>query len=231
MNFKLFILSILVIGCNYAYGQVNNKYIQNKIRNQKQLFSKAVFETGYIIDNKKDTVDAKLLVFGKRNKMQSYLCCVIKDAHDSIRIIPAEDLFEYRIGKVVYKKIKEKNEHFFIKLLTAGEISLFEREPIPSDFHFKYYLKRTNQQGYYEISPDEANFQIAAEGQSYSNQNSNRQNTLYVSTNNIAERFKAFVYAYFTSCERVRMMVKSEVYTIYDIPAIVVEYNKCSGVN
>lgn len=227
MNLRSLIAVFFVFCCSYAFSQVNSKYIKHEKRNQRKWLSKAVFEPGYIIYNNKDTVDVNLLVFRKGDKINSFIFCVAKNTGDSIQIIPAEKILEYRIGKTVYKKVKEKDEHFFIKQLIEGEVSLFEREAIPSDHRFLYYLQRKNQQGYYEICPDEANFQIVDRSNSYSNQSSNRQDVLFVSTGNTAERFKKFVSVYFPGCERLQNMVKAEIYTVGDIRDIVEAYNKC----
>ncbi|MDD5184471.1 MAG: hypothetical protein PHS84_04330 [Paludibacter sp.] len=221
MNFRYLTIVALVFVCSYGYSQANNKYIQKEWRNQKAWLSKAVFESGYIIDNNRDTVLTKLLVFSKQKKMNPFLFCVSKDAHDSIRIFTAEKILEYRIGKTVYKKAKVENDHFFIKLLSTGNVTLFEREPIPSDSRFEYYLKKKNQQGYYEICPDGTNNQIIISSKP----------DLRIPNGNTVERFKEFVNIYFSGCEKVRNMVNAEIYSINDIPEIVEAYNKCSTAN
>ncbi len=231
MNFRSLTVVSLVFVCSYGYSQANNKYIQKEMRNQKAWLSKAVFESGYIIDNNRDTVVTKLFVFSKQKKMNPFLFCVSKDADDSIRFISAEKLLEYGIGKTVYKKAKVENEHFFIKLLSTGNVTLYEREPIPSDSRFEYYLKKKNQQGYYEICPDETDFQFINGNRSNSNQNSNQNSGYIIKTGNSVERFKQFVNIYFTGCEKVRNMVNAEIYSINDIPEIVEAYNKCSTAN
>jgi hypothetical protein len=158
--------------------------------------------------------------------MNAYLFCVIKDAYDSIRIIKAENILEYRIGETVYKKAKVENEHFFIKQILTGELTLYERESIPSDYKFAYYLKKKNQQGYLEICPNESYFKIIGERNSSYNRDSNNNNELIFVSDNSIEKFKLFINDYFRACEKVRNMVNAEIYSINDIPAIVRAYNE-----
>ena len=231
MNFRYLTVIASVFVCSYGYSQANNKYIHNEIRNQLTWLSNAVFVSGYIVDNNRDTIHTKLLLFKKDKEMNSFLFCVTKDAHDSIQIISAEMILEYGIDKTVYKKAKVKNDHFFIKLLSIGKVTLFEREPIPSDHKFQYYLKKKNQQGYFEICPDETDIKIIGGSESFSNQNSNKYDGTFVSSGNLIERFKEFVNVYFIGCEKVRNMVNAEIYTIRDIPEIVKAYNNCSTAN
>lgn len=218
----LLLLSVFVPG---LFSQVNQKYIRNEARKQASWTKQAVFIKGYVIDNQKDTIDTNILIFTKKYKLNSYLFCVTKNSNDSIIIIPASDLLGYGYDKTHYRKAKEKDEHFFIKQIQTGTVSLFERVSIPSDMRYMYYLQKKNQQGYFEICPDESNFIEISKRSNNGNNNTSSGNDILIMTNNNVGRFKVFVQNYFGDCISVRNKVNAEVYNITDLPAIVAEYN------
>jgi hypothetical protein len=223
---KYTILFIIMVISTSIFGQINQNYIKNELIKRKWLV-KATFEPGYYI-KQKDTVFTDILAFKNKDKMNSYLFCVIKERNDSIHYFTADEIKEYKVGKSIFKKATSVKEIFFIKQIKTGTVNLFERDPIPSDSKFLYYLKKKNQQGYFEICPDESNFFIYENNNQNQNQNQNQGliETRFFTNNNI-ERFKLFVSTYFINCEKVRNMVNADIYTISDIPSIVESYNQC----
>ncbi len=224
---KYTFLSLLMIISLSVSGQANQKFIKKELMLKKWL-SKATFEPGYII-REKDTVFANILAFKNRDNINSFLFCVSKDKNDSILFFTADEILEYRVGKSIYKRATADKENFFIKQIKSGIVNLYEREPIPSDSKFLYYLKKKNQRGFLEICPDEKNFEIYENKGNYENSSNNNQNNkeLWIFTKDTPERFKLFVKTYFVGCEKVRNMVNADIYTISDIPSIVESYNQC----
>lgn len=226
---KQTILILVMVISLSVFGQVNQKYIKKELIMMKKWLPKASFEPGYII-KQKDTVYTDILAFKNRDKINSFLFCVTKDKNDSIRFYNADEIMEYRVGKLIYKKATADKENFFIKLIKTGKVNLYERVPIPSDSKFLYYLKKKDQRGYFEICPDESNFFIYENKNQDQNQNGGMNETRIFTNNNI-ERFKLFVATYFTGCEKVRNMVNADIYTIRDIPSIVESYNQSFSTN
>lgn len=231
MRLKNFATATLLLFSCLVYSQINSQYIQKEIQNKKKWISKAKFETGYIITNSVDTLALELLVFKRKYRKFNYLFCVAKISPDSFSIHTAENIFEYKVGKSIYKSLHEKNECFFILELGTGQVSLYQRDAIPSDDKFKYFLRRENQNNYFQICPNESSFKLMDSSESNTERNQPLSDRVFFQSDNSAERFKLFVKLYFDDCEKVLNGVKSDFYTIYDIPSIVNIYNHCFNPN
>lgn len=215
-------VSVLLSG---LFSQVNQKYIQKETAKQAKWLDKYVFVNGYVLNSTNDTIKTEILVFSKRHKINAYLFCVTKDPNSRISIVSASEIMGYGYGQTHYKKAKDGTEHFFIKRIQVGSVNLYERTSIPSDMRFLYYLQKKNQQGYFEICPDEANFKIKESKNSNNSNNSTEGANVIIMTNNNVGRFKLFVQSFFCDCVSVINKVNAEVYSISDLPSIVTEYN------
>jgi hypothetical protein len=217
----LFIVSIKLL----VIGQKNEQYIDSQLISIDKLLDKGEFVKGLIyLDN--DTIDATLFSFKGKRKSNHYLFCIVKTECDSIRIFKSNQICGYRISGINYISHHSGESGFFIKQVKTGKIELFEKTSLPDDNRFLYYLKLPNIHDYYIINPLEKN--IIVHNLPDSNQpNSSRATVTYFQSTGTYDKFKVFISTYLGDCEKVTNMVKTDFYTINDIPSIVDSYNNC----
>jgi hypothetical protein len=206
-------------------GQANEKYISKEINNIEKSIKKGTFIDGFIYLGS-DTIATKILSFHGRKKTNRFLFCVSKGSGDSIKIFKPNEIKGYRIGNNNYLSHCSHVANFFLKQTKQGKVDLFERDPIPSDHRFLYYLNFKNSTDYFIINPLENNITI------YDSPNSTlggflSPNMLSFNSKGINEKFKIFIAQHFNDCIKVVNMVKNDFYTIDDIPMIVEMYNNC----
>lgn len=200
----------------------NDSYIEKEVSSINELVKNGKFENGFILV-KGDTIRTEILRFKRRKIKNSYLFCVTKDHADSLKVYSARQIEGYGIGNDTYKSQSSKDTHFFIRLLKSGKATLFERDRIPSDERFIYYIKLPKYANCFIICPDERNLKFSTEAP-----DKDSPGKISIDSNNIPEKFKMFVSAYLSDCINLRNMVQSNFYTINDIPTIIDIYNKCS---
>lgn len=209
----------------------NDSYIEKEVSNLNELVKNGKFENGFILV-KGDTIRTEILRFKRRKNINTYLFCVTKDNANSLKAYTASQIEGYAIGNDVYLTHSEGEVHFFIRLLKSGKAILFERDGIPSDNRFCYYIKLPNYANCFTICPDGQNVEFTilppSNTSNSSNSSDNTRGIISIDSKNIPERFKLFVSTYLGDCIRLRNMVQSNFYTINDIPTIIDIYNKCA---
>jgi len=216
----------LIISTVYlVIAQKNEKYINNQITNIETLISKGDFIKGLIyLDN--DTIETDLLTFKGKRETNYFLFCVAKIQMDSIKIFKSNQIKGYKISDMNYISHNSEGSGFFLKQVKKGKIDLFEKSPFPDDNRFLYYLKFSDSYNYLIINPLENDVTVYELPESRQSESS-RATVTYFQSKGIHEKFKIFISTYLGDCDKVTNMVKSDFYTINDIPSIIELYNNC----
>lgn len=223
---RILITVFLIISFDtLVIAQENEKYINNQIINIETLIDKGEFVRGVIYLNN-DTIEADLLTFNGKRKINYFLFCITRTQLDSIKIFKSNQIKGYKILDINYISYNSERSGFFLKQLKTGKIDLFEKCSLPDDHKFLYYLKSPNSVNYFIINPSENN---VTEYQLPDNRNSasSGATSTYFQTKGINQKFKIFISIYLGDCDRVTNMVKTDFYTINDIPNIIESYNNC----
>ncbi|MBK8808585.1 MAG: hypothetical protein IPO21_18900 [Bacteroidales bacterium] len=139
-----------------VHADENDNYIEREISNINKLLENAKFVKGVLfIDN--DSVETNILVFKGTHKLNNSLFCVCKMNNNSIKIYRAKEIEGYKFDGKYYKKHISGETHFFILKISSGKIDLYERNDIPSDKRFLYYLKLPSSDNLFVISPFDKN--------------------------------------------------------------------------
>jgi len=221
----LLLLISFIISFQISNGQENEIYIEKEFAKIEQLISKNNFVPGYVYFAN-DTLGIKLLSFRGKRKMNYYLFCISKDINDSIHFYKPSEIVGYRIDSTDFISYTSDNDSYFIKQLKTGKAYLYERESIPSDKRFLYYLRFSSSPNFYIINPFDNNV-IENRLTKSSSSKSTGIATIYYKTKGINEKFKIFITSYFSDCIQVTNRVQSDFYTINDIPRIIETYNNC----
>ena len=206
-------------------GQENCGYIIEEIGNFEKLLSKGNFERGALYFNK-DSIEAEILVLNGRKRIIHYLFCIARLNNDSIIVYKPNEIRGYKLLDDSYFAYQGNNRCFFIKQVKTGRIDLYERPSIPDDNRFLYYLKMGDKESYFVINPYEDNVKEYKLPDSQESEESASTKSVY-QPKGIDRRFKIFITKYFGDCTKVVNLVKSDFYTIRDMPNIVEIYNNC----
>lgn len=223
----LFLIFIFLSIRTYAIADnPDEKYIQKVTSNKEKLCKKGRFIPGRIFFSK-DTIDTEILCFNNSNSKNYYLF-VVSRVNDEIRIFTAEEVVGYEVDDRRFFRHSVDQYSFFILLTQHGKADLYERRSIPSDIRYMYYIKKTDSERLFAISPDEDNIvehRIPPAGNTKSN--NYRSRTFYTSKN-IDKKFKQFIQLHFSDCRMVLNSVETEFLTINNIPEIIEIYNNCA---
>jgi hypothetical protein len=200
----------------------NDSYIEKEVSNLNEQVKNGKFENGFILV-KGDTIKTEILRFKRRKNKNSYLFCVAKVNADSLKVYTARQIEGYAIGNDTYRSQPAGETRFFIRLLKSGKATLFERDGIPSDRRFLYYMKLPKYANFFIICPDGQNVEATIIPP-----NKESAGMISIDSKNIPEKFKMFVSTYLGDCVSLRNMVQSNFYSINDIPTIIDIYNKCA---
>ncbi|MFC0878083.1 hypothetical protein ACE01N_15910 [Saccharicrinis sp. FJH2] len=201
------------------------KYISKTLERLDKLLTKGTFTDGYVFMNN-DTIATKLLAFKGRAKSNYYLFCISKDASDSVKVYRANEIKGYQIDDNLYLSHSSQGSDFFIQKIKSGRVDLYERDYIPSDKHFLYYLKFPQYNDLMVISPYEDNFKVW-EYDRNSSSGVRGQQTAIIESKKIHQKFKVFINQYFGDCGTVVNLVQAEIFFIADLPEIVETFNNC----
>lgn len=205
----------------------NNHYDipkEDETENLNELIKKGKFEKG-IIFNGNDYTELEILRFTRRNRTNAFLYCVVKDSTNTVRIIEPNEIVGYTIGTDFYKSHSANDEFFFIKLSKDGRAKLYERQRIPNDNRFLYYIELEGYNDYLVISPHEENITVDQIPGAY--YEGHQETRMVIQSNKLEEKFKLFVTTYLGDCMRVKNSVESGFYTVNEVPAIIDVYNSC----
>jgi hypothetical protein len=220
--FSLIIFLKMTADC---LGQKNEHFLSSEKTKINQLIDKGVFVQGYIYMGS-DTIKTDLLLFDGKNKKYNYLICVCKFGHDSIVILKPTEIKGYKIGLKLFASHQVKQEHFFIKHLKSGKVHLFEKESTPNDPRELYYLRFPIGKDYFVIDPNQSSIEMQEIANI--NQASDLSRAVYFQSTGLNDKFKLFISKHMGDCSLVCNMVKSEFYSVRNLPDIVEEYNKCN---
>ncbi len=101
-----------------------------------------------------------------------------------------------------------------------------QQHAVPIDNRFLYYLKKQKSYSYFVINPLENNISVYNLPDS-SKPASPVATKVHFESKGLTEKFKIFVSRHLGDCTKVTNMVKSDFYTINDLPMIVETYNNC----
>jgi hypothetical protein len=208
----------------------NEPYINRRLKALNK-FKPENFQNGYFIQNG-DTNKCKIFL-GKKNGPDNYLFMVTLSKDGTKTFYLADEIEYYSIGKSLFKSYMEESEKiktpFFLKLIESGKFFLYERNEIPSDNHFTYYIRNRNEDFFSTISPFSNSSKIEQPDNSAGKNDINTK-LLYKSTDDDIE-FKTAITNLFGDCASVRNKVISGFYSKPDIPKIIREYNHCKTSN
>ena len=122
---------------------------------------------------------------------------------------------------------KQGLDYYFIKRIIKGEIDLYERSGIPTDYRFLYYIHFPSIQDLFVICPNENKVKAHVIPGGSQSGNEVPGKTMYLS-NNVDKKFKIFAIQKFGNCESLLKKLQAEFLTISDIPKIVELYNNCN---
>ncbi len=227
---------------NRVYHPINNKVIlASKLNPNESYISRRVkainkfkhesFQNGYFIQNG-DTNKCKIFL-GKKNGPDNYLFLVTLSEDGTKTFHLADEIEYYSIGKSLFKSYIEESEEikttFFLKLVESGKFFLYERNEIPSDNKFTYYIRKQNEDFFHIISPYSNSSKIS---QPDNSGETNDINTKFLYKSNDSDlEFKTVITNLFGDCASVRNKVISGFYSKPDIPKIIKEYNHCKTGN
>jgi len=220
---KLLLFSFLAFFLNTI--DKNESYITKEVSNLKELIKNGKFEEGFILLNG-DTIKTEILRFSRRKNKNAFLFCITKSKTDSIKVYTARQISGYTIGKESFNRHISGDSQYFIHLNKTGKVILFERDGIPSDTRFLYYIKLPKYQNCFVICPNEQNISVTTIV-GHTNGNSTTPSLDIYNSKNINKRFEIFVSTYLGDCIALKNMVQSEFYSINDIPTIIDKYNNC----
>ncbi|MDA9563942.1 hypothetical protein N9R81_04630 [Flavobacteriales bacterium] len=225
----LFFISLLAGATSHAQpNKINNDYIALESSNPDKLLRKGKIKSGYFIQGT-DTTFTFLLDIKNKNRSIANLVCIEVLNEGTIHNRTATDIDYYSVNDKKYVKHISQGNHFFIEEMVEGDVKLYLRAPIPSDPRELFYLQFEGDSIYKVLETGFTDFKMYTLPTSSGNgSNSQVSSTMAYTTNNDEEKFKAFIAAYFGSCPIIVNMVKSDIYTISDMPAIVKKYNNCS---
>lgn len=226
------IISTIFFSNAYSIAQsprINAEYIKSESNNTLKFIKKGKIKPGFFIKNA-DTTFTFLLDFKNKNKSIANLVCVEILDQTTTRQRNAVEIDSYHVNGKKYIKHVSNGNDFFIEEIVVGEVSLYSRAPIPSDPRELYYMLFAGDSTYKVLETGFSDFKMYTLPTSSGNgSNSQVSSTMAYTTNYDVEKFKVFIATYFDSCPRIVNMVKSEMYTISDMSAIVKKYNTCSG--
>lgn len=225
LSYRTIIFLICCFFIRVLTAQENEFYLLDELSNLEKLVEKGKFHDGEIHLNS-EILKAEILVFKGRRKKNNYLVCIARFGADSTVVYRPFEIEGYRISEDYFKAHQSASEKFFIKELKTGFINLYNKIPIPADGRDLYYLKFPDNNDYVVLDPflDKFTMQQIPNNDSEGSTNSNKMMVKY---NLQGLKFKVFVSQYMGNCEKVTNMVKSEFYTINDVPSIVDAYNSC----
>ena len=223
--YRTIFYSLLTLLFHSLPAQKNEIYLIDELSNMEKLLDKGKFVNGEILLNS-DVLKSEIFVFKGRKKKNNYLICVARFGADSTVVYRPFEIEGYRINEDYFKAHQSASEKFFIKELKTGFINLYNKIPIPSDGRDLYYLKFPDNSDYVVLDPFLDKFTMQQIPNSDS-EGSTKSNKMMVKYNLQGLKFKVFVSQYMGNCEKVTNMVKSEFYTINDVPSIVDTYNSC----
>ncbi len=206
-------------------GQKNEIYVKNQLKNIEKLLSKGEFKKGLIYINN-DTIEIQLFSFAGKRKINYFLFCIAKTKDGSTRIFKPSEIDGYQLLNTKYISHRKKGNSFFIKQIKTGRIDLYERNTIPDDDRFLYYLKFPNTNTYHVVNPNK-NSITAHKSPHIRDSESTAASIIYYENTGIDEKFKYFIATNLSDCYKVTNMVKSDFYTINDTPSIIETYNNC----
>lgn len=193
----------------------------------QKLIKKGTFEDGQIY-TATDTQSVKILKFKGAYKTNNFKYCITVNDSGTTRAYSAFELLGYKVKDEVFRKHFADKHSFFIKKTITGKACLYEKEKLTGEDSFLYYIQLPGYDQFFVINPFGGNIENQANDENL--QYSVDKNKTYIKavTNNIPQKFKLFIEAYFYECKQVVNMVKNEFYTINDIPSIIRTYNSCS---
>ena len=151
----LFLMPLLAFSKNNQ-PDLNQQYIDEmicKFKSKIKNIDDCNFIDGYIIKNR-DTIDCKIFRKTRKSNLDSYLFVMVKVNNDSIQFFTSQQIDGYSVKNEVYKKhISSDGNSFFIKRIKTGKATMYERESIPSDLKFVYYLTFKSDNKFYYFAP------------------------------------------------------------------------------
>jgi hypothetical protein len=221
---KLLLLLVLYSIHLFVLGQPIKEYLANNAPPIEVLIEKATFAHGTVYFEK-DSLQGDLLVFRRKYKNEAYLYCVLKDQMGYFRY-SAYQIEGYRIENDLFIKHKASEGSFFIHQIRKGVVDLYECDGVPGNYRFQYYLNFNQMKNLVIISPHENDINVFKAGES-SNSSAITPSGIQFTSNNIDEKFKAFISIYMGDCRRLKNMIEDGLLSINNIPDVVEVYNKC----
>jgi hypothetical protein len=198
---KLLLFFVLILIRLFVLGQPIKEYLAKSAPSIETLIEKATFTRGTVYFEK-DSLQGDLLVFRRKFKNEAYLYCVLHDSMGYFRY-SAYQIEGYRIGDDLYLKHQAPEGDFFIHQIRKGKVDLYEREGVPSNFRFQYYLNFGQMNNLIVICPHENDINVFKAGEA-SNSAAISPGGIQFTSNNMDEKFKAFISIYMGDCRRLK---------------------------
>lgn len=168
-----------------------------------------------------DSTRCEILIYRKREKLNSYLYCIVKQPDGKVAVYTPAEIDGYSIGRERFIKHQSSGKNYFIQLVRTGRVDLYKRGAVPYDLNYLYYLKIPGERNLLVINPQSNEVTLS------DSRDSRDTRMMIYRSKQTDDKFKSFISAYLGDCEKIVNAVNSGFYTVYDIPAVVDEYNHC----
>jgi hypothetical protein len=219
MKFRFCIVTILVISLHCI---VTNHVTAapDQPENLEKILKNATYGSGCIFIAG-DSTCCEILIYRKREKPNSYLYCIVRQHNGTVKVYTPDDIDGYSIDKERFIKHQSAGKNYFIQQVRTGRVDLYKRGAVPYDLNFLYYLKIPGERNLLVINPQSNEVTMS------DSKDSRDSYMMIYRSMQTDDKFKNFVSAFLGDCEKVVNAVNSGFYTVYDLPAVVDEYNHC----
>lgn len=177
---------------------------------------------GYYINLQNDTISCEIETYSKRKlQKQDYNYIRVKTDSVTEKIILPNEIYEYYKGSDRFKSFysSEDNMYFFAKLITEGNVFLWEKKET-SDISPHMYILKKKADTNFVVMKIIGNQVKVTEG---------IITTIKITQNELF--WNAILYLYFKDCEDVATKIINGYYSSADIISIVKAYNSCNTTN